>query len=114
MDAALSVSDPSKIRKARARERFLREEEMAGLRALLDGKGGRRYLWKALEEHHIFQTSFSQDAGYAAFREGERNGGLKLLDDILEANQEAFFLMIRENRQRPEDGPETEGDTQDE
>lgn len=43
---------------------------------------GRRFIWRQLQESGIYRSSFTGDALSMSFREGERNRGLKLLDEI--------------------------------
>jgi hypothetical protein len=40
-----------------------------------------------------------------AFREGERNTGLRLLADCIEANPDAYLLMIKENSSERNEQP---------
>lgn len=68
--------------------------------ALMSNPAGRGYIWDQLSVAHIFSTSFSADALQMAFAEGERNAGLRLLDDILNWCPEQFIQMMREKNVR--------------
>ena len=63
-------------------------------------KNGRGYVWDQLAAAHVFATSYSPDALQMAFAEGERNFGLRLLNDIIEWCPEQFIQMMREQNER--------------
>ena len=72
---------------------------------LMSSVQGRNYVWDKLAESHVFTTSFSPDALAMAFAEGERNSGLRLLDDILSWCPDQFILMMREHNERSSNTP---------
>jgi hypothetical protein len=67
---------------------------------LMSTKNGRGYVWDQLAAAHVFSTSYSPDALQMAFAEGERNSGLRLLNDIIEWCPEQFIQMMREQNER--------------
>lgn len=80
------------------RNRQRREEEINDLRAVLSSASGRRFVWRLLERSGVFRSSFNAVSdSYTAFNEGRRNLGLRVLNDILEADPDAFTLMQRES-----------------
>lgn len=60
----------------------------------------RAWMHDRLESCHVFASSYSPDALAMAFAEGERNIGLQLLNDILQACPENYILMMREENDR--------------
>ena len=67
---------------------------------LMSTKNGRGYVWDQLTAAHVFSTSYAPDALQMAFAEGERNSGLRLLNDIIEWCPEQFIQMMREQNER--------------
>lgn len=57
---------------------------------------GRRGLWRVLEECGVFATSFSADPYEMAFREGKRNIGLWLIQELSSINPDLFVQMQTE------------------
>ena len=83
------------------KNRQRREEETNDLRAVLSSVSGRRFIWRLLECGGVFRSSFNAESdSYTAFNEGRRNLGLLVLNDILEADPDAFTLMQKEAKVR--------------
>ncbi len=94
---AANASDEVQI--ARKRNRSRSDEETAALvvRTLMSTVDGRRYMYLELQSTHIFSTTFTGDALISAFREGERNVGLKRLNAIQRLAPRDFMLMLTES-----------------
>jgi hypothetical protein len=76
-----------------------REEERAGLGVVLSTKGGRLTVWRLLDMAGVYRLSFTGDALWSAFREGERNIGNKLLAEIMADFPAEYALMLREAKE---------------
>jgi hypothetical protein len=61
---------------------------------------GRSWMLDLLERCHIFQVSFNGNALASAFAEGERNVGLKLLNDIMSFCPDQYIAMMQERNER--------------
>lgn len=107
MSEIVNTSEPKQVKKAKDRERLLKDEILRGLTKTLTDPEGRRLLWSYLSFCGIYQTSFTNDFGTTAYNEGRRSVGLKLLDDIVSASPEFLMLMMKENQ-------EHQGETDDE
>ena len=70
------------------------------IRSLMSTITGRAWMYGRLESAHIFSASYSNDSHLTAFREGERNQGLMLLNDIMRHCPDAYILMTREANDR--------------
>jgi hypothetical protein len=93
-----NAADKKQVRKAAQKEQSRRDKELNDLRFILNDVQGRRFLWRYLGECGVFRSSFT-GSSETFFREGERNVGLKLINDIHEASPEAYILMIKENKE---------------
>ncbi len=90
-----NIADETQVKEQTRRGRFLREQQLADTKAILDLPAGRRFLWRYLEATGIFRLSYTGDNA-TFFNEGRREIGLKLLEDISEANPEAYLQMMQE------------------
>ena len=91
----------------RARLRSERRAELEALARLMDDPAGRRWVRNTLAACHVWDTSFATNAIRMAFLEGERNQGLRLQAEIMEAAPEQFIEMLKEygsERQRGANG----------
>lgn len=80
-------------------ERLLREQEdEQDLRWLITDARGRRFLRRHLGSLGVFRSSYTGEALSTAFREGERNAGLRLFHQALRiAPAEVAKLLTEEN-----------------
>lgn len=92
----LNAADRKSVRRAEKDAALADRQRLDNIRDRLSTSGGRLYLWGELSAAHIFQTSMSPDPLQMAFLEGERNMGLRLLNDILAADPNQFVIMWRE------------------
>ena len=88
------VADAAKAAKA------VEQERLNIVRGIMSLKAGRAYIHDELVACHVFATSFTTDALQMAFSEGERNRGLRLLNDVTLADPEGYVDMMREANER--------------
>lgn len=94
----LHVQD--KTRKWNEREQ---RELLDAVRAVLEAKTGRLFVWWLLEQAHVFQNSFTGNSS-TFFLEGERNVGLKLFALCMEADPE-FMRKLLDFKREAKTGP---------
>jgi hypothetical protein len=71
--------------------------EINDLRKIISIPEGRRYIWKLWGLTGVFRASYTpKDANLTAFKEGQRDIGLALLQDINEASPTALGQMRAE------------------
>ena len=73
------------------------EARIEDLRKILHEDWGRRYLWRLLSFCRVMDRSMDRDALVMAFREGQRDIGMRLLKDIDEAEISAYNTMRMEH-----------------
>lgn len=76
--------------------RLRREAERAGLGEVMSTKGGRLTVYRLLDWAGVYRLSFTGDALWSAFNEGQRNVGNKLLTEIMAEFPAEFSLMMKE------------------
>lgn len=69
------------------------------LDVVLRNPQSRRFLWWVLSTCGIYATSFNESAAAAAFREGERNVGLKIIAEIGKHYPLAYSALMHEQAQ---------------
>ena len=70
------------------------------LRNLMSTVPGREWVWNRLASANVFVVSAPIDALQMAFREGERNQGILLLNDVMQWCPDEFILAMREANER--------------
>lgn len=68
------------------------------MRWLMGDVRGRRFMWRLLEGSGIYRSSFTGEALSMAFNEGQRNVGLKLVDEITQHCPKRLSEMQTEAR----------------
>lgn len=98
-----NAADKEQVKKAGSKAQRAREKQLNDIRFLLSREQGRRFLWRCLERCGVYRSSFTGNS-QTFFNEGERNIGLFILDDIMEAAPDAYLLMLKENKGDKENG----------
>lgn len=92
-----SLDDIEKQKKEREkREEKRRNREIDDLRRVLAIVEGRRVIWRLLSEAGIYRSTFDANALSMAFKEGKRDIGLFLIEDINAHAAASFAQMQRE------------------
>jgi hypothetical protein len=105
-----NADDPRQVGKAKRKEEILAARDAADLRVILGQPAGRRVIWRWLEDHGLYETSFDTNALTMARKEGRRSAGLKILAEVHEASTELALLMQHEAKtaaKREEDTEKT-------
>lgn len=87
--------DPDEQRKAKAADAIRVRREEDDFRWLMNDKRGRRIVWRLLEKTGVYRSSFTGNSE-TFFREGQRNVGLMLIEQIHALAPEAYVLMLTE------------------
>ena len=78
------------------RAQLERQTEIDDLHWLMSDKRGRRFMWRLLTSSGIYRSSFNVEPLAMAFAEGQRNTGLKLVDEITRHCANRFSEMQKE------------------
>lgn len=97
------VSDPEQVRAAgiRAKQKDILRQNV--VKALMENKQTRAWLYDLMEFCGVFQTSFSTSGLLMAQKEGMRNVGLMVLDQLMRSAPQQYVLMLEEAREPDED-----------
>ena len=95
-----NAADSEQVKEAAEREKLQAERDLNDTRWVLSMPQGRRFLYRLLAECGVYRSSFT-GSSETFFREGQRNVGLKLLEELEVADAESYLLMLREgNKQK--------------
>ena len=98
-DEPYNASDPEAVNAARKKSARYKYKRLEVIKALLSQRETRQWLYEIMEWCHVFHTTFVQNQpDSSAFREGERNIGLRLLSDLIEADAEGYIKMLNEGK----------------
>ena len=96
-DRVADINDAATVtaqrRKARLAARA-RDDALAGMMSIREG---RAWVHDLLATSHVFESSFSNNPGLMAFREGERNVGLRVLAQVMRLAPDRYVDMMKEN-----------------
>lgn len=95
-------SDRSQVKEKKFNAQLEQDQKLTDLKEILSLKAGRRLLWRYLSECGMFRTSFDGNGSRVFFLEGMRNVGLIIHSEIVAADPEAYFLMMKEQRKDSE------------
>lgn len=90
------ASNPEHVKQVEADAIRREKNDREVLVALLSSQPGRAWLWRFFSATHMTATSFDNDALAMAFKEGERNVGLKLWTRASEVAPDLVLLMLNE------------------
>ena len=81
-----------------------RKQELKDVKDLMASKAGHRFIWRVLARAGIFRSNPIEDHAAMSCREGQRQLGLMIFADIMEACPETYLKMIKTNREVIIDG----------
>jgi hypothetical protein len=92
------ASNPQAVNAAKKRAARERAEDLRIVKIVMDAQDGRKWMYRLLNSCNIFSTTFIAGDPYAsAFHEGQRDRGLRILSDIMEACPDNYVKMCKEN-----------------
>ena len=96
-----NAADPQQIKEAKQKEKLKRDVAADDLRKVMRTPEGRRVMWRLLARCGTQRISYIGHPyeTHTLFLEGERNVGLMLTADLVEACKEQYLLMLQENLQ---------------
>jgi hypothetical protein len=96
-DVQKNAADPAQVKAAEKKEMFRREDQLNDLRKILSMKEGRRVLWRLLEQCRVFASVWEPSAKIH-YNSGRQDLGHFIVSEIVEANDEAYLQMMREQK----------------
>ena len=100
MSEVYNAANRAHIKAAAKAARLVERQRQEIISGIMSVASGRAWVLDLLEVCHIFSTSFQSNALQTAFAEGERNIGLRLLNDVMSACPDQYVEMMRERNAR--------------
>lgn len=97
-----NIANESEVKKKNEELKNKRTIQQLELKKLLEQKPVRDFLWRLLEETKTFHSIWEQSARIH-YNAGKQDFGHFLMGEIIEANEDSFFQMMRENKERKEE-----------
>lgn len=94
------TSEPEQVNKARKKAGRTRADRLKFIQAAMSHEEGRSWFYDLLIRCHIFNRAFDPDPYVHAYKAGEVNIGLQILDDIQTAAPNNYINMISENKSK--------------
>ena len=92
-----NAADPRQVQRAERKDRERRKRELEDLRFVLSSYSGRRLLWRLLGHCSVFQSIWDPSSK-VHHNAGRQDVGHFLMAELTAADEEAFFVMMREAR----------------
>lgn len=96
------TGDETLVEEQDKKAKLAEEQNVSELQWLLSTKAGRYFIWRILCECGVFQTLSMMDTHHMAIRSGRRDVGLWIMEQIFNADNNAFFKMQNEAKDREE------------
>jgi hypothetical protein len=90
-----NAADEGQQKEAKESLQISRKSEMNALRASMSVEAFRRWMYQRVNICDRISVDASGSMTY--FKEGERNMALKIKADLVDADPEAYLLMMKEN-----------------
>lgn len=92
-----NAADQKQVERANRKDRDRRKRELDDLRDVLSTAPGRRLLWRLLGHCRVFESIWHPSALIHA-NAGKQDVGHYIISEIVDANEDAYFLMMKEAR----------------
>ncbi|ABN42244.1 gp39 [Sodalis phage phiSG1] len=73
-----------------------RQRQIDDVKQVMSSESGRRFVWRLLEQAGVFRTSFTGETNSTMFREGNRNAGLALFNEVFGLCPALYLKMAAE------------------
>lgn len=94
--AVYDASDPIQVKKKANLLKVTETIKTDAIREVMRSRSGRTWVHSLLEACHVWRSSFAIEPLAMAFAEGERNIGLKITAEVIEAAPIEYATMLRE------------------
>ena len=93
-EQVFNAGNTKQVKTREADEKAYQRKLIEDLKKVLGTTEGIRYIYHLLEECRVFSEVYSINHAEMSFREGQRQVGLKLLQEVEAANPDALLSML--------------------
>lgn len=94
------VGDEKQVKTQKKKHALRRLHEIEDIKFMLKSPAGRYFLWRFLEYARVFHTISNENPHRMAVHSGIRDGGLWVLNEIMDAQPDILSVMKREAIER--------------
>jgi hypothetical protein len=94
----MNAGDEGQVRSRNQRIKFERERELRDLCSVLSTREGRRVFWRLIGKCRVFDSVWEQSARIH-YNSGQQDVGQFILKEIVEADEGAYILMMKESKE---------------
>lgn len=91
-----NAGDPKQVKTGKQKEKLRRESEINDIKAVMETKFGRRFMWRILSHCKVFESIWHGSA-LIHYQSGVQDVGHFVMAEIIAADKELFLLMQNEN-----------------
>lgn len=91
-----NAADATQVKKARKTQRRQRTMELEDIRDTVKTVGGRRFIWRLLQQCGTFQSTFSAVDGMTQYNAGRQDIGHFLLSELTHAQPDLLPALMSE------------------
>lgn len=100
LEVPYDTSDKEQVNKVRKKAARTRADRLSFVEAAMTTEQGRAWFWDLLNRCHLFNRSFDPDPYSHAFKAGEVNIGMQIMDDIQTVGGDNYYKMVKEQKTR--------------
>lgn len=93
-----NAADKEQVKRAAFKEKDLRGYELEDLKEVLKTGPGRRVFWRLLEKCRVYESIWTNSARIH-YNAGQQDLGHYIMAEIVEADEDAYFNMMKDNKQ---------------
>jgi len=91
-----NASDETQIKEAGKKIKFSRDQELADIKAVMSTFEGQRFIWRILSKCKAFGSVWEASAKIH-YNSGQQDIGHFLMAEIVEADEQALFKIMKQN-----------------
>jgi hypothetical protein len=91
------AGDPQHVRERMSVAKRREAAKRSVIREVMAKNIGRDWIYEMLSLCHVYSSSFDGNALRMAYLEGERNVGLRMMADVVQASPDRYLEMLAEN-----------------
>ena len=95
---SLDLGDENQVKERKTKIQLRRERQSEELKQVLETPHGRAVIWRFLSYCGMYHDA-PVDPDAAARFNGRRSIGIKILEDVFEANENVYVMMMRESEE---------------
>ncbi len=93
-----NAASQEQVRDAEERGKSVRQKELNDVAFIISSPQGRRFMWRLLARCKVFGSVNDNSGSQVYYKVGQQDLGHFLLGEMGAANEDAFILMMNENK----------------